>query len=106
MADELQPIAITELPEASSATNNQDYVPLVHFSDAYQDGVQTVKVHPDVFNSYDNKKSKLNARTYQEAIDEIVNLMATGETFNAPLAPNPNANEITVITADVPIEGE
>ena len=106
MADELQPIAITELPEASSATNNQDYVPLVHFSDAYQDGVQTVKVHPDVFNSYDNKKSHLNARTYQDAIDEIVNLMATGETFNAPLSPNPNAHEVIVHTVNVDNGGE
>ena len=93
MADELTPIAITELPESGSIGTGEDYVPVVHYSDAYQTGMQTVKVHPSTFNAYDNKKSKLNARNYQDAIDEIVNLLAVGETFSAPLAPNPNANE-------------
>lgn len=106
MADELTPIAITELPESGSIGTTADYVPVVHYSEAYQTGMQTVKVHPSTFNAYDNKKSKLNARNYQDAIDEIVSLLAVGETFSAPLAPNPNANEIKVITADVPIEGE
>lgn len=105
MADELQPISITELPESASIGSKADYVPVVHYSDAYQAGVQTVKVHPSIFNAYDNKKSKLNAKNYQDAIDEIVNLMSVGQTFSAPLAPNPNANEIIVHTEPIQNNG-
>ena len=104
--DDLSPISISNLPESQSTAKNQDYVPVVHFSDSYQTGMQTVKVHPNAFNAYDNKTSKLNARTYQDAIDEIVSLMSIGQTFSVPLAPNPNANEIIVYTEDVSNEGE
>ena len=97
---------ITELDPSSTVNNKEDYLAVVHYSDAYEVSPQTVKVHPEILMAYDNKKSKLSARTYQDAIDEIVNLMTTGETFSAPLAPNPNANEINVITADVSIDGE
>jgi hypothetical protein len=99
--DDLSPISISNLPESQTTAKNQDYVPLVHFSDSYQTGMQTVKVHPDAFNAYDNKTSKLNARNYQDAIDEIVNLMSIGQTFNVPLSPNPNAHEVIVHTANV-----
>jgi len=104
--DDLSPISISNLPESQTTAKNQDYVPVVHFSDSYQTGMQTVKVHPDAFNAYDNKTSKLNARTYQDAIDEIVSLLSIGQTFSVPLSPNPNANEIIVYTEDVVIEGE
>ena len=95
---------ITELDPAASVDTSKDYLAVVHYSDVYQTGNQTVKVHPEVLMSYDNKKSHLNARTYQDAIDEIVNLMATGETFNANLSPNPNAQELQVFTVDLPTE--
>ena len=97
MAD-LDPVKITGLNEASSVATGTDFLVVAQISDVYQSGAQTVKVHPDTLLTYDNKKSKLNARTYQDAIDEIVNLMATGETFSAPLVPNPMANELTVET--------
>jgi len=104
MAD-LPDIKITELTPASSVNTSEDYIAVVHYSDAYESGSETVKVHPDTFNAYDNKKSKLSARTYQDAIDEIVNLMATGETFSAPLSPNPNANEVIVHTEPIQNNG-
>ena len=103
MAD-LPDIKISELNQATYVNNAEDYLAVVHYSDSYETGSETVKVHPDTLMSYDNKKSHLNARTYQDAIDEIVNLMATGETFNAPLSPNPNAHEVVVQTAELPTE--
>ena len=93
---------ITELDPAASVDTSKDYLAVVHYSDVYQTGNQTVKVHPEVLMSYDNKKSHLNARTYQDAIDEIVNLMEVGQTFNVPLSPNPNADEIQVASEPVP----
>lgn len=102
MAD-LPDIKISELNQASYVNNAEDYLAVVHYSDSYETGSETVKVHPETLMAYDNKKSHLNARTYQDAIDEIVNLMATGETFNAPLSPNPNANALQVSSNPVPI---
>jgi len=95
---------ITELPSSTSVDNAKDYLPIVHYSTTYQSDNQTVKIHPEVLMAYDNKKSHLNARNYQDAIDEIVNLMAVGQTFNAPLSPNPNAHEVQVETAVLPTE--
>ena len=95
---------ITELNPSSTVNNKDDYIAVVHYSGAYQTGNQTVKVHPEVLMAYDNKKSKLNAKNYQDAIDEIVSLMSIGQTFNVPLSPNPNAHEVQVQTADVPTE--
>ena len=105
MAD-LDPVKITGLNEASSVATGTDFLVVAKISDAYQSGAQTVKVHPDTLLAYNNKRSKLNARNYQDAIDEIVNLMTVGQTFNAPLAPNPNANEITVYTEDISNGGQ
>jgi hypothetical protein len=96
---------ITELNPSSTVNNKEDYLAVVHYSDAYEVSPQTVKVHPETLMAYNNKKSKLNARTYQDAIDEIVNMMAVGETFSAPLSPNPNANEITVHTEPIQNNG-
>ncbi len=103
MAD-LPDYKITELDASASVGNAKDYLAVVHYSGAYQTGNQTVKVHPEALMAYDNKKSKLNAKNYQDAIDEIVNLMSIGQTFNAPLSPNPNAHEVQVQTANLPTE--
>ena len=98
---DLDPVKITGLNEASSVATGTDFLVVAKISDVYQSGAQTVKVHPNTLLTYDNKKSKLNARNYQDAIDEIVNLMSTGETFSAPLVPNPMANELTVETGTI-----
>ena len=101
MAD-LPDIKISELNQSSSVNTAADYLAVVHYSDSYETGSETVKVHPETLMSYDNKKSHLNAKNYQDAIDEIVSLMSIGQTFNVPLSPNPNAHEVTVQTADLP----
>ena len=95
---------ITELEPSAYVDTSKDYLAVVHYSNSYETGKETVKVHPEVLMSYDNKKSHLNARTYQDAIDEIVNLMEVGQTFNVPLSPNPNAHEVQVETAILPTE--
>ena len=105
MADNIPDIKIDELDTTSNLDNAKDLLVAVHYSTAYSDNRKTVNFHPNALLAYDNKKSKLNAHTYQDAIDEIMNLIAVGETFNAPLSPNPNANEIIVHTADVSNRG-
>lgn len=71
MANELDNVKINELPQASSVDTNRDYLPIVHYSESYQTGKETVKVHPNTFNVYNNSKSKLRATTFQDAIDEL-----------------------------------
>lgn len=105
MAD-IPDIKIDELDTTSNLDNAKDLLVAVHYSAAYSDNRKTVNFHPDTLLAYNNKKSKLNARNYQDAIDEIVNLLTVGQTFNAPLSPNPNANEIVVHTANVSNGGE
>ena len=101
MAD-IPDIKIDELDTTSNLDNAKDLLVAVHYSTAYSDNRKTVNFHPNTLMAYDNKKSHLNARTYQDAIDEIVSLMTVGQTFNVPLSPNPNANEIQVHTANLP----
>ena len=101
MAD-LPDIKISELNQATYVNNAEDYLAVVHYSDSYETGSETVKVHPETLMSYDNKKSKLNAKNYQDAIDEIVSLMTIGQTFNVPLSPNPSANALQVSSDPVP----
>ena len=105
MAD-IPDIKIDELDTTSNLDNTKDLLVAVHYSTAYSDNRKTVNFHPNTLLSYNNKKSKLNARNYQDAIDEIVSLMTVGQTFNASLAPNPNANEITVYTEDISNGGQ
>lgn len=100
MAD-IPDIKIDELDTTSTLDNANDLLVAVHYSTAYSDNRKTVNFHPNTLLAYNNKKSKLSARTYQDAIDEIVNLLAVGETFSAPLAPNPNANEVIVHTEPI-----
>jgi hypothetical protein len=78
MTDELENIKISELPYLDSVDAKKDFVPAVHFSDAYSEGEQTVKVHPTAFTTYDNSKSGLHARTIQAAIDELSNRVKGG----------------------------
>jgi len=75
MSDELESIKINELPQASYIDTNKDYIPIVQYSSA----PETVKVHLNVFNSYDNSKSKLRATNYQDAIDELVGMIEINE---------------------------
>ena len=75
MADELESIKINELPQASSVDTNKDYIPMVR----YLSDPETVKIHPNAFNSYDNSKSKLHATNYQDAIDELARMIEINE---------------------------
>ncbi len=75
MADELESIKIDELPQASYIDTNEDYVPIVQYSS----DPETVKIHPNAFNSYDNSKSKLHATNYQDAIDELASMIELNE---------------------------
>lgn len=98
---ELPDIKIDELNSVDILDNKKDLLVGVHYSDAYSEGQQTVNFHPTALLKYDNKKSKLQAQTYQDAIDELVLQIAIGNTFNLPMSPNPNANELEVNTGTI-----
>jgi hypothetical protein len=73
MADEN--IKISELPYLGGLNATQDAVPVAHQVTSNPATYETGKVNPEVFSVYDNRKSRLQATTFQDAIDELAELI-------------------------------